>query len=104
MTADEILAAREAGHLDDLLAGKDPVGPSDTHLAPVADTRPQSLEEPPRTLEEPPQPLEEPQPGVEVVSREQLRTMSAAEIMSAYEDGRLDRLKQSDGSTADEHA
>ena len=89
MTAEAILAAREAGQLDDLLAGRDQIESADTEIKPPEPPQPQLAEEPP--------PRATVQPGVDrpvdVVSREQLYAMSPTEIMQAYEDGRLDRLK-----------
>lgn len=99
MGAEEILAAREAGQLADLLAGKDPIKSSGARVTPADDGPPQHPGKPE------PRPQVVPQSSVatddrrtdasgDAVSREQLHAMSPEEIMQAYEDGRLDRLKR----------
>ena len=95
MTAEEILAARDAGQLDDLLAGREPI--QERGIGAAQEPRTERLEEPrPAAVESS---ADDRRPNsdrsLDDVSREHLYAMTPAEIMQAYEDGRLERLKKS---------
>ena len=100
MSADEILAAREAGQLDDILAGRDPVRVSEVETRIEEGPTPSVITPPASKIVRPAageaNDVFHSEESGAMVSREQLRGMSPEEIMKAYEEGRLDRLRRGD--------